>query len=223
MGETVDSAMREGSTDVLVIEGEGGKAFCAGADLASFAEAIRKDQAKEVVGRVAGAMNEVILAIVEGGKPVVACVNGVAVGGGFGLALACDVRVMGEGARFVPGFLGAGVSPDAGSTWLLPRMVGWARAREILLLGEELDARSARAVGLATRVVGDGVVREEALALARGLGGQPSEAVSSLKARLLEPQASLREQLEAERRSTVESAGSEAFRERVLGFVGDES
>ncbi|MDI9579306.1 MAG: enoyl-CoA hydratase-related protein, partial [Thermobispora sp.] len=105
-------------------------------------------------------------------KPVVAAVNGVAAGAGAALAFACDFRVAADTARFVMAFTGIGLAPDSGASWTLQRLVGPARAREMLLLGDPVDAARALEIGLVTRVVPadelPAAARELALRLAQG-------------------------------------------------------
>lgn len=216
--EAVSRGMDDEEVGALVLEGAG-RAFCTGADLEVFERALDEGEQVEVVSRLSGAMNDVIAAIVRGSSPVVACVNGPAAGGGLGLALACDVRVAAERATLTPGFVSLGVSPDGGTTWFLPRIVGIARAREILLEDETLDARDALEEGLVTEVVPDDEARERARERARRLADKPRTAVASAKARLSTPQDDLVEHLDAERETTALSAESEAFREGVERFL----
>src|ERR671910_339009 len=94
-------------------------------------------------------------------KPVVAAVNGAAAGAGFGLALACDVRLVAASARMTAGYVRRGLSPDAGVSWMLPRHVGLARAADILLTGRDVDAAEAERIGLASRVLAEASFDEE--------------------------------------------------------------
>ena len=110
--------------------------------------------------------------IVSCEKPVVAAVNGAAAGAGFGLALACDVRIVAASARLTAGYVRRGLSPDAGVSWMLPRHVGVARASDIRLTGRDVDAGEAERIGIAAHVVADATfvegVRESASRLAAG-------------------------------------------------------
>lgn len=150
---------------VAVLTGTG-KAFCAGAELSTIVNAEGIDA--EVQFRLVRGFNRVIARIREVDLPVIAAINGVAVGGGAALALACDFAIASEKASlmFAFGRIGA-ASADMGLTWLLPRMVGIARARQLLLTGETLDAKAAQGLGLVTDVVASDALHSAAEAIAR--------------------------------------------------------
>src|ERR1700723_3662346 len=100
-------------------------------------------------------------------KVAIAMVNGPAVGAGLGLALSCDLRIAGRSARFATGFANVGYSGDFGGSWLLTRLVGTAKARELYFLNDMLDAEQAAALGIVNRAVDDMALRDETLTLAR--------------------------------------------------------
>lgn len=216
--DALQAAMEEPDTDALLVSSTGEEAFCTGADLNAFHEAIEEGRAREVVHEVSSTMNEAILTIVSGAKPVVGSVDGVAAGGGLGLALACDVRVASRRARFTPAFLAAGVSPDGGATWFLPRMVGEARARDMVLNNRMLDAEEAREWGLVAEVVDGEDVDKRARAMARELAEGPSKATEWAKQRLARLE-QLRSHLAYETEATADSAETDDFREGVEAFV----
>jgi 2-(1,2-epoxy-1,2-dihydrophenyl)acetyl-CoA isomerase len=148
----VDDAARDDEVRVLVITGAG-RAFCAGLDLSAPPElpvATRADRLDPYawVGRW-------VRSVVACEKPVIASVNGPAAGAGFGLALACDVRIVASSARLTAGYARRGLSPDAGVSYFLPRHVGLGRAADILLTGRDVDASEAERIGIATVVVPD--------------------------------------------------------------------
>jgi 2-(1,2-epoxy-1,2-dihydrophenyl)acetyl-CoA isomerase len=160
------SLAMDDSVSVLVISGEG-KAFCAGGDL---------KWALDFPGGSATAFHELaaryhqaILEILRMRKPVVAAVNGIAAGGGFSLALACDFRVMAQSATLRQGYTSNGLCIDGGGTFTLPRLVGLARAMEIVGFDKPISSEQALAWGLVTKVAEDGRVLEEARKMAREL------------------------------------------------------
>jgi 2-(1,2-epoxy-1,2-dihydrophenyl)acetyl-CoA isomerase len=139
-----------------------GRAFCAGQDLA---ERELPDAAPLDV-EVRDRYNPIIRAIRSMGQPVIAAVNGVAAGAGASLAFACDLRIAAEEARFVLAFGRIGLVPDSGATWFLPRIVGGAKAAELALAGDPVDAAEALRIGLVSRVVPGDRLLADARALA---------------------------------------------------------
>ena len=152
----------------VVITGYG-KAFCAGGDLKFFLGF--PGGPSRAVHQTAGYFHQAIIEIRRMPKPVIAAVNGVAAGGGFSLALACDFRIMGESAVLKQAYTSAGLCPDGGGSFTLPRMVGLARALEIVAFDRPIPARQALAWGLATKIAPDDRVVEEALNMAHELAG----------------------------------------------------
>lgn len=113
--------------------------------------------------------------------PVVAAVNGVAAGAGASLALGCDVVLAAEGASFIQAFSKIGLVPDCGGTWLLPRLVGRAKALEMALLGDKLKAADAERLGLIARVLPDAELQDAAMTLAQKLAGMPTRALAETR------------------------------------------
>ena len=150
----------------MVITAEG-KAFCAGGDLKSFLSDPRGPARS--IHQTAGYFHQAILEIRRMDKPVIAAINGVAAGGGFSLALACDFRVMGESATLKQAYTSAGLSLDGGGSFTLPRIVGLARALEIVAFDRPIPAQQAYEWGLATRIVPDAEVLAEAMSMAHKL------------------------------------------------------
>ncbi|MBN1691567.1 MAG: enoyl-CoA hydratase/isomerase family protein [Dehalococcoidia bacterium] len=150
----------------VIISGEG-KAFCAGGDLKWVTDFEKGPEAAFHI--LAAAYHQMVLEIRRMNKPVIAAVNGVAAGGGFSLALACDFRVMAESAIFRQAYTSNGLSIDGGGTFSLPRLVGLARALEIVAMDLPITSEKALAWGLVTRVVRDGTAVEEALKMAHDL------------------------------------------------------
>ena len=172
LASSLAAALADATSDdaarVVVITGTG-RGFCAGLDLSeppmlpSSTRAERLDPLAWV--------GTWVKRIVECEKPVIAAINGVAAGAGFGLALACDIRIVAESAKLTAGYVRRGLSPDAGVSYFLPRHVGLARAADILLTGREIDATEAERIGLAAQVLPDAAFADTVSAFAAQLAG----------------------------------------------------
>ena len=181
LSSAVADAAAEDAVRVVVITGAG-RAFCAGLDLSeppSLPTATRVDRLDPYAW-----VGTWVRTILDCEKPVIAAVNGPAAGAGFGLALACDVRIVASSARMTAGYVRRGLSPDAGVSWLLPRHVGLARASDILLTGRDVDAAEAERIGLAAHVVADAGFLDGVRAYASRLAAGPPFA-QALTKRLL--------------------------------------
>lgn len=122
--------------------------------------------------------------------PVIAAVNGPAIGAGCDLACMCDIRIAGASARFASSFVKLGITPGDGGAWLLPRVIGFARASELILTGETIDAEEALALGLVTHVVADGALMDKARDVAGKIAANPAHASRMSKRLLREAQRS---------------------------------
>jgi 2-(1,2-epoxy-1,2-dihydrophenyl)acetyl-CoA isomerase len=153
-------------------------------------------------------------------KPIVCAVNGVAAGAGANLALTCDIVVAARSASFIQAFARIGLVPDTGGTWLLPRLVGEARARGLMLLGEKITADEAKQGGMIWCVYDDDKLLDEARALARRLAAAPTRTLGLIK-RALEASAgnTLDAQLDLERDLQREAAAGEDYKEGVRAFL----
>jgi enoyl-CoA hydratase/carnithine racemase len=147
----LETAAIDGEIRVIVITGAG-KAFCAGGDVKEFASGTSRSEA-DLPFDQRPTRDKIVLRIQEIGKPVIASVNGVAAGGGCNLALACDMRIASDRSRFGQVFVRRGIHPDWGGTWFLPRLVGYAKAAELIFSGEVIDAQEALQIGLVNKVV----------------------------------------------------------------------
>jgi 2-(1,2-epoxy-1,2-dihydrophenyl)acetyl-CoA isomerase len=201
----------------LVITGAG-RAFCAGGDLASFRQP--REEMRDHSLTITHHLHAVIEQLARMPVPVVAAVNGVAAGAGFSLACACDLIVASRSASFIAAYTLAGLSPDLGLTYTLPRLVGLAKARSLILTNTRLSAEDAERMGIVTQLVPDGEVLSAARTLCAKVLEGSGPAIAASK-RLLENSsaATLAQQLQAERQSLAElSAGEEAY-ERCRRFV----
>ena len=177
--EALESIAADRSVRAVILTGAG-RAFCAGQDLA---ERERPDAAPLDV-EVRDRYNPIIRALRSMGQPVIAAVNGVAAGAGASLALACDLRIAAEEARFILAFGRIGLVPDSGATWFLPRLVGMATAADMALIGDPVDAAEALRIGLVSRVVPGSALMSEARALADRLAAGAPLAMALTKGAL---------------------------------------
>jgi len=183
----------EAQADVRAIVLTGaGRAFCAGADIAPGADS---DGAERVLR---DCWNPLITTMLELDVPIIAAVNGVAAGAGASLAFACDLRVAARSARFQLSFVKIGLMPDAGASWLLPRIVGLGRANELALLGRDVAAEEAHAWGLVNELADDGAALEAAITLARRFAEVSASAGTIKRAQHAGLRAGVEEQLERE-------------------------
>ena len=152
--------------------------------------------------------------------PVIAAVNGIAVGAGANVALACDIVLAARSASFVQAFIRIGLMPDCGGTWFLPRLVGSARARGLALTGEPLPAEKAESWGLIWKTVDDGLLLEEAHRLCLHFAAAPAVALALTKRALDESWSNdLDAQLDLERESQREAGLTADFAEGVHAFL----
>jgi len=201
-----------------------GRGFCSGQDLRYAAEKGGID----VEAALRDHYHPVLVGMRTLEKPVIAAINGVAAGAGFSLALAADLRIAAQSATFVQAFVRIGLIPDAGSTWFLPRLVGPARAAELMMLGETFDSARAEQLGIVSRVVPDTLLMTEAMAIASRLSKGP-RSVALIKRALnqsldndLETQLGVEEKLQAEATTTSDfMEGIGAFlTKRDANFTG---
>lgn len=177
--EIADALANLDGARAVLIQGAG-RAFCSGADVASGALA-SADPGTATHAALTDHYNPGILAVARASVPVVSAVRGPAAGIGCSLALAADFCVASDNGYFLQAFINIGLVPDGGATWLLPRLVGRARAAEMMMLGEKLPAVKARDWGLVHSVVSDEQLEHEALALATRLAAGPTLALGMIR------------------------------------------
>jgi 2-(1,2-epoxy-1,2-dihydrophenyl)acetyl-CoA isomerase len=176
----VTDAAADASVRCVVITGAG-RAFSAGQDLRDRVKALAQGTELRLGDELRRRYHPVVTAIREMRKPVIAAVNGIAAGAGFGLAVSCDVRVVSESATFRAAWSKVGLVPDAASAYFLPRLVGWGRAIDIVFSGEPITSDEALRIGLATRVWPDVEFADRWRAYARDLAGGATEAYALTK------------------------------------------
>jgi 2-(1,2-epoxy-1,2-dihydrophenyl)acetyl-CoA isomerase len=220
--ELLLEAFVESSSDdtrVIVLTGIG-EAFCAGADLQSIASAAGSTQAFDVAGWLRRNTNPTILAMRSCARPVIARVHGPAMGVGCNYALAADIIIASETALFGQAFVKIGLMPDGGSTWFLPRFVGYHRAFELAAFGEPLGANEAHALGLVSRVVPHAALDAHVDALAARIVRAPETALARIKEALNRGLTSdLASALEYEAEHQGELFGTRDFAEGVRAFL----
>ena len=213
--EDLLSAFDEVDTDdevrVLIITGAG-RAFCAGADVTEFPGGGAPQQ--DVLG------SRIIRRLRQIQKPVIAMVNGAAVGGGCALAFACDMRVGSENSRFMNAFIRRGLSSGWAGPWMYPRLMGLGKALEILLTGDFLEAKDAERIGVLNKLVPADELEKETMALASKIAAGPPIAIRETKRRVYEG-------LESEFQTALQSADegelvtvpTEDYKEGVRAFL----
>ena len=170
------AAARRREVRVVLLSAEG-RGFCAGQDLRDE----ETDGGRSIGESLRTLYNPLIEAMLGMPKPIVAAVQGVAAGAGMSLALACDMRLMGEGASFVAAFSRIGLVPDSGLSYMLPRLVGLGRAMEIAMLAQPIGAAEAVRLGLSNHVFLDGELHEAALDFCKRLADGPAQALALTK------------------------------------------
>ena len=211
--QALEAAAADGGTRCVLITGAG-RAFSAGQDLADPHVAPSREAGaspKDIGHMLDHYYIPVALRLRSMPVPVVAAVNGVAAGAGANMAFGCDLVLAGESASFLQAFSKIGLIPDCGGTWLLPRLVGRAKALEMALLGDKMKAVEAERVGLISRVVPDAELQDQAMAIAQKLAGMPTRA-------LAETRRALDEALKLDYESALKR---EAALQSQLGFAFD--
>ena len=217
LSEALASAATDQAIKGIMLTGKG-KAFCSGGDLKWISQ--QSDNYGSILHKLAPQFHMAITEIRRMGKPVVAAINGIASGGGFSLALACDFRVMAESAVLRQAYTSSGLSIDGGGTFALPRLVGLARALEIAAFDDPIPSSQALAWGLVTKVVPDDSVSDEAISMLQGLAKSARHSFAWSKRLLTESYTNtLETQLELERQGIGDCARHPNGQEGIKAFV----
>ena len=215
----VTDAAHDAAVRCVVITGAG-RAFSAGQDLRDRAAALGRRADLQLGDELRRRYHPVVVAIREMRKPVIAAVNGIAAGAGFGLAASCDVRVCAESATFRAAWSKVGLVPDAGAAYFLPRIVGWGRATDIVLSGDVITSDAALGIGLATRVWPDAEFADRWRAYARDLAAGATVAYALIKEGLNAAwDRGLRDFLEVEAALQDRAGRSKDYAEGVQAFL----
>ena len=203
---------------VVILTGAG-RGFCAGGDVKSMAEGSSQLGADDAAQRLRGRM-EVSRLLHEIGKPTIAMVNGPAAGAGLALALACDLRVAAESARFITAFVKVGFSGDFGGCYFLSKLVGTGKARELYYTGDPVNAAEALALGIVSQVAPDSELAQATMTLALRLARGPGVALGLMKKNFNAAECgSLAELLDLEALHQVTTAKTEDHQEAARAFV----
>ncbi|MGE0257077.1 MAG: enoyl-CoA hydratase family protein [Vicinamibacterales bacterium] len=216
--DTFDVLGEDEAVRSIVLTGAG-RGFCSGGDVHEIIGAL-VDQEPDALLEFTRLTCELIWAIRQCPKPVVAAVNGIAAGAGAVIASACDIRIAASSATFAFLFTRVGLSgADMGAAWLLPRLVGFGRASELLMTGDTITAAEAHRIGLVNRVVADADLHAAATALAGRLADGPAAALADTKQALNdEASLTLDEALDAEAARQAELMQGPDFREAFAAF-----
>jgi len=220
--EAVESAASDDAVRAVLLTAAGERAFCVGQDLKEHI-GLLAEGSTEVMSTVREHYNPVVRALTEMPKPVVAGVNGVAAGAGFGLALAADYRVAADTSAFNTSFAGVALTADSGISWTLPRVVGPGRAADLLLFPRTMSARDAHDLGIVNRLVPSTELPAEAEKVARALAEGPTVAYGAIKEAVAYGLShSLAETLEKEDELQTRAGTSQDHAIAVQAFVNKE-
>jgi enoyl-CoA hydratase/carnithine racemase len=231
--DAIDEISRDESTRVIIITGAG-KGFCSGADVREELARIA-DMQEELGETTEGGPGTIFERIMQGkptiltipprlrsmDKPVIGAINGIAAGGGFSIALACDLRIASEKAKFSMAFILRGLIPDCGGTFFLPKLIGSARACELVFTGDIIDANEAERIGLVNNIVPHEKLMESAEELANKLLKRPPIAVKYSKRAIYKGlvEVDLASHLDYEIALNRMCTDSEDFKEAVRSFL----
>ncbi|MET8946226.1 enoyl-CoA hydratase-related protein [Streptomyces sp. NPDC004542] len=224
--DAAQAAASDDAVRAVLLTAAGDRAFCVGQDLKEHIGLLATDRetgSGHTMSTVREHYNPIVRALADAPKPVVAAVNGVAAGAGFGFALAADYRVVADTASFNTSFAGVALTADSGISWTLPRVVGPGRAADLLLFPRSITAQEAYELGIANRLVAADELRAEAEKAARALAAGPTVAYAALKEAVAYGLThSLEETLEKEDELQTRAGRSEDHAIAVQAFVNKE-
>ena len=217
--DAVTRASEDAEVRVIVVTGAG-KGFCSGGDVKAMNERQEKGGERPVMEKVAPSRDQTVFALRDAPKPVIAAINGAAAGAGMNLALACDLRLASTAAKFAQAFVRRGLHPDWGGTYFLPRVVGLAKAAELIWTGEIIDAAEALRLGIVSAVHPPEELMAATYALARKIAAGPPIAIRLAKRSLYHNlECDLRQALEFETFAQNICYETEDAREGIRAFV----
>ncbi|MFQ6115256.1 MAG: enoyl-CoA hydratase/isomerase family protein [bacterium] len=222
--QEMQNALKESSSRddvrVVVISGAG-KAFSAGGDIKVMKQALESGEPAKFFIEPLRGLNQIAMTIRNLPKPVMAAIHGFANGAGLNLALCCDIRIAALSTKFNQAFIKIGLVPDTGGTYLLPRIIGMAKATELFFTGDFIEAKEAERLGIINKAVPDDKLQEETLKYATKLTQVPTYAIGKIKMLLqMSYQLNFDSQVELERTAQIEIAEkSQDFIEGVSAFL----
>ncbi|MCX3060989.1 2-cyclohexenylcarbonyl CoA isomerase [Streptomyces beihaiensis] len=224
--DALRAAADDDSVRAVLLTAAGDRAFCVGQDLKEHIGTLRADREAgqgTTMSTVREHYNPIVRALTGMPKPVVAAVNGVAAGAGFGFALAADYRIVADTASFNTSFAGVALSADSGVSWTLPRLIGPGRATDLLLFPRTISAQEAYELGAVNRIVPAAELAETARELARTLAEGPTVAYAALKESVAyAADHSLDETLDKEEEMQARAGSSEDHTIAVQSFIAKE-
>jgi 2-(1,2-epoxy-1,2-dihydrophenyl)acetyl-CoA isomerase len=211
LARALDDAAGDIECRAVLLTGAG-RGFCAGQDLS--------DISGDLGTTIENFYNPLVRRITAMNKPVVCAVNGTAAGAGANIALACDIVLVARSAKFIQSFAKIGLVPDSGGTWLLPRLIGEARAKALAMLAEPIGAETAESWGLIWRAIDDDKLRAEAETLTAHLASQPTQGLAMIKQAFAKSATnSLDAQLDLERDLQRQAGATPDYAEGVNAFI----
>jgi 2-(1,2-epoxy-1,2-dihydrophenyl)acetyl-CoA isomerase len=223
LGEAIKQAERDDAVRVVVLTGSG-RAFCSGADVTEMVEGAGLRTPEDVGNVLRNEYMPMLLRLRTMPKPVIAAMNGPAVGVGASFALACDIRIATPEAYILEAFVNIGLAPDGGVSWLLPRLAGTGVAYEMFFSGKPLSAADAHRLGLINRIVPAERLEDEVRELASHLAAQPRQAMAGAKRAVNHAlNSTFEEAMEFESYLQEAQAASPEFAEGVQAFLARRS
>ncbi|MFT7218433.1 MAG: enoyl-CoA hydratase/carnithine racemase [Candidatus Azotimanducaceae bacterium] len=217
--QAIDDANTSDDVRVIIITGEG-RGFCSGGDVKAMNEARKAGTANVLEDRIAPIRDKIVLAMRNADKPIIAAVNGHAAGAGMNIALACDIRLASTQAKFGQTFARRGLHPDWGGTYFLPRLIGMAKACEMIWSGKSIDADEALRLGIVSDVHEPDALLPAAIDLARSFASGPPIAIRLAKRAMYRGMdTSLEEALEFETFAQNICGATEDAKEGIAAFV----
>lgn len=214
--DRLDECHNNKAVRVIVISGEG-KAFCAGQDLVEVTDQAQNPGFRKILDEHYG---PIIKKIRYTDKPIIAAVNGVAAGAGANIALACDIVVATESAKFIQAFSAIGLIPDSGGTFFLPRLIGFQKASVLAMLGDRVTAAEAEQMGMIYRSIPDESFEEEILQLASRVAKMPTKGLALTKQAFNSAMTnSLDQQLDVESDLQIQASETSDYHEGVAAFL----